>query len=78
MESGNLPLVGRMTTQELGRVIGKSAETIRRWVHLYDVRFKQFGDEMWIDVEDLWAAVPYQQPSQTPRKPRGGARKKAN
>jgi hypothetical protein len=70
--NGNVPITGRYTLERWGAEIGKSAETIRRWVHLYDIRFKQLGDEMVVDAEDLWAAIPYQ----TPSKSNGKSKKK--
>lgn len=74
--TGGFPIVGRLTPQGWAEVLHVSPETIRRWVVQYDVRHKQFGAEMVIDAEDLWDAVPYQKPSNAPRKQRGGARKK--
>ncbi len=74
--TGGFPMAGRLTPQGWAEVLHVSPETIRRWVTLYDVRHKQFGAEMVIDAEDLWEAVPYQKPSESPRKPRGGSRRK--
>lgn len=72
----NLPLKERKPISSLAEAMGIAPRTLRDWVERYDCPFKQTGDEMWVDTEDLWNSWPYQRPAEEPRKPRGGRRKK--
>lgn len=72
----NLPLKERKPISSLADMMGISPRTLRDWVERYNCPFKQPGDEMWVDTEDLWNSWPYQRPAEKPRNPRGGRRKK--
>lgn len=71
---GWFPPSGCYSLKILGLYLGKDAETIRRWVYEYDVPHIKPGDEIFVFVADLLAAIPRITPSKSPRK-RGGRRK---
>lgn len=73
----HLPMSGRYPISVLAaKFLETDPETVRRWVKKYNCPFKKPGEEMWVDVADLWNSWPYQNPADTPPR-RGGFRKKA-
>lgn len=70
-----LPTSGRFPLSTLAGMLGVHRDTLRRWVQQYNCPFKQPGEEMWIDVVDLWESWPRQTPAETPKRS-GGYRRK--
>lgn len=71
----HLPMAGRFPLSVLASEFIKAhKDTVRRWIIDNNCPYKQPGDEMWIDVVDLWNSWPYQKPDETPKR-RGGFRR---
>lgn len=69
------PASGRFSVIRLAQHLGKHPESVRRLLKKYDVRYKQIGDSMVVDVADFWDAVPFAKPSEAVGT-RGGNRRK--
>lgn len=56
---GEIPLKGRFN-QRLwaNRWLGITEDRFRKDVKKYGIRFKRRGDDIYVDAEDFWAALP--------------------
>jgi len=57
--AGSIPLKGRFTPEVWSMWFGNKPATIREWVAKYNIPHKMPGNEMVIDAEDFWKAIPY-------------------
>ncbi len=72
---GVIPLTGRYTAERWAIPYKCDPATIRRWVRKYKIPHKAPGNEMVIEAQDFWAALPYAS-TEEPKNKHGGNRRK--